>query len=80
MKLSRREDGTLVGDFQGLDGARLQLTVKSFLGKLKYGDAAEIVMDDPDTHEPVLMALREWGFEILKDNLNAGTFRIRVRR
>jgi TusA-related sulfurtransferase len=80
MKLSRREDGTIVGDFQGLDGARLQLTVKNFIGKLQPGTSVEILMDDPDTHEPILMALREWGCEILHDSLEEGTFRIGVRK
>ncbi len=80
MKLSRREDGTIVADLQGLDGARLQVTVKGIIQKLPPGAEVEIVMDDPDTHEPVLMALRGWGCELLYDSLDRGTFRIGVRR
>jgi len=80
VKLSRREDGTLVGDFQGLDGARLQVTVKQFIARLRQGTKAEIVTDDPDTHEPIIMALRSWGCELLYDRLDRGTFYIGVRK
>jgi TusA-related sulfurtransferase len=80
MKLSRKEDGTLVADFQGLDGSRLQLTVTNFLEKLKKGERAEIIVDDPDTHEPILMALRKKGYGILQNTAEGGTFRIRVKK
>jgi len=69
-----------VADLQGLDGARLQVTVKQFIARLARGTEAEIVMDDPDTHEPILMALRSWGCELLYDRLDGGTFRIGGRR
>ncbi len=80
MKLSRKEDGTLVADFQGLDGSRLQLTVRNFMEKLKTGEVAEIIVDDPDTHEPIVMALRERGCEIFQNTSDAGTFRIKFKK
>ncbi|WP_457555205.1 hypothetical protein [Candidatus Pyrohabitans sp.] len=80
MRLIRRGDGTLVADLQGLDGARLQIAVRDIVKKLPQGARAEIIMDDPDTHEPILMALRIWGCQLLYDTLEAGTFRIGVRR
>ena len=78
MKLTRR-GGTVVADLQGLDGARLQIAVKKLISRLPKGAKAEIVMDDPDTHEPLIMALRE-RCELLYDRLDGGTFRIGVRK
>jgi TusA-related sulfurtransferase len=80
MKLSRNDDGTLVADFQGLDGSRLQLTVANFLEKLKKGEVAEILMDDPDTHESIVIATREQGCRILQNKAEGGTFRIKFKK
>jgi TusA-related sulfurtransferase len=80
MRLTRRDDGTIVADFQGLYGPRLQLTVKSFVDGLRYGERAEILVDDPETHEPIIMALRELCKRVQQGDACEGTFRIRVRK
>jgi len=79
MKLSRKEDGTFVADFQGLDGSRLQLTVASFLRKLKTGEVVKLLMDDPDTHESIVIAIRQQGGRILQNTVASGTFRIKFK-
>lgn len=80
MKLIRKKDGTILADFKGLDGSRLQLMVVNLLGKLKAGEAAEILMDDPDTSEPILMALREQGCKILLNGTEGSAIRIKFRK
>jgi TusA-related sulfurtransferase len=80
MKLTKRDDGTIVADFQGLYGPRLQLTVKSFIGGLRYGESAEILLDDPETHEPIVMALRELCLQVRQEDPLRGTFKINVRK
>ena len=78
MKLTKKSDGVIVADFQGLYGPRLQLTVKSFIKGLSYGEKAEILMDDPETHEPIVMALRELCHRVQHADASEGTFTIRV--
>ena len=80
MRLTKKTDGTVVADFQGLYGPRLQLTVKSFIEGLRYGERAEILVDDPETHEPIIMALRELCGRVQHGDAREGTFRIRVRK
>lgn len=79
LKLRRRKDGTFIGDFQGLDGANLQLTVKSFIKKLPPMAEVEIITDDPETHDTILLALHEWRCKVAHDSLNAGTYRTAVK-
>lgn len=80
MKLTKKADGTVVADFQGLFGPRLQLTVKSFIERLGCGEKAEIIMDDPGTHEAIVMALQGMCLQVQHEDPSKGTFIIRVRK
>ncbi|GCC11051.1 hypothetical protein IPdc08_01096 [archaeon] len=80
MKIKQLEDGTFVGDFQGIDGSYLELLVKDFLLKLKEDTIAKIIMDDPNTHPDVIMYINNLGCEILQNELKKGTFSIKFRR
>lgn len=80
MKLSQREDGTRVLDAQGYSDYRLQLTVRNFLDKMQPGEVAELVFDDPDSHEPIELALKRRGYKILENIAGGGVFKLKVKR
>ncbi len=80
MKIKQLENGTFVGDFQGLYGTSMDLMLKRFILKLNKDDIAEIILDDSFTYENLIMLMNDLGCEILQNKLNNGTFSIKFRR
>lgn len=80
MKLSQREDGTRVLDAQGYSDFMLQLTIGDFLNGMQPSEVAELIFDDPSSHEPIELALKMRGYKILENIAGGGVFRLKVKR
>lgn len=79
MKLKEKGDAYEL-DAEGYAEALLQSYVLNTLKKIPKGKVLEIVFDDPETYEPLTLALQEAGHEIIERRAEGGKFTIKIKR